>query len=116
MACESANVAIEFALVLPAIAMLLVGTLFTGLVVHAASSLNNAVEQAARCYAVNASQCGSAATVQAYALSRYNGMSQPTFTVSTPSCGHKVSGAVTIAFDVAATSWNVPLSATACYP
>lgn len=96
--------------------MLMVGTLFAGLVVHSAASLNNAVEQAARCYAVNASQCGSAATVQTYAQSRYNGMSQPAFTVATPSCGHQVSGALTIAFDAGVASWSVPLSATACYP
>jgi Flp pilus assembly protein TadG len=109
-------VAVEFALVLPVLAMLMVGTLFAGLLVHSAASLNNAVEQAARCYAVNVSQCDSASTTQAYAQNRYNGVSQPTFTASTPSCGHQVSGTLTLAFDVAVASWSVPLGATACYP
>jgi hypothetical protein len=101
---------------MPILALILVGTLFAGLLVQSAASLNKAVEQAARCYAINVSECSSAATTQAYAQSHYYGLSQPAFTVSTAACGHQVSGTLTIAFDAAVTNWNVPLSATACYP
>src|ERR1700726_2589104 len=112
----SGQTAVEFALVLPALAMLLVGTLYAGLLFYSAAGLHSAVEAAARCYSVSTSQCGSVSATQTYAQSHYHGVSSPTFTASTASCGHQVSATVTIALDASLASWNVPLSATACFP
>jgi Flp pilus assembly protein TadG len=114
--CESGTAAVEFALVFPPFVMFLVGILYACLVVYSAASLHFAVEQAARCYSVNASQCGSASTAQTYAQNKYYGVSSPTFTASTPSCGHQVSATLTLALNAVFTSWNIPLSATACFP
>lgn len=106
----------EFALVLPALASLIVGALYTGLLVYSAAGLQNAVEQAARCYSVNATQCSSASATQSYAQNEYYGIQSPTFTASTQSCGHQVAATVTIPLIAIVASFNVPLSATACFP
>jgi Flp pilus assembly protein TadG len=108
--------ALEFALVLVPLAMLLVGTLYAGLLLYSAAGLHEAVEGAARCYSVSASQCSSASAAQTYAQNLYRGVSSPTFTASIASCGHQVSATVTVALDATLANWNVPLSATACFP
>ena len=106
----------EFALVLPALAMLVVGGLYVGLLVYSAAGLHSAVEQAARCFSVNAGQCNGASATQAYAQNNYYGVGSPTFTASTPSCGHQVSAALTFVLNAAVARWEVPLTATACFP
>lgn len=114
--CDRGATAVEFALVLPALAALVVGGLYTGLVVYSAAGLRSAVEQAARCYSVNVSLCNSASATQTYAQSQYHGINSPTFTASTQSCGHQVAATVTVAFTAVVTNLSVPLSATACFP
>jgi Flp pilus assembly protein TadG len=115
-ACDRGNTAVEFALVLPALAMLVVGGLYTGLLMYSTAGLHNAVEQAARCYSVSKSQCSTASAAQTYAQSSYYGISTPTFTASTQACGHQVSATLDFVLDAAVTSFNVPLTATACFP
>jgi Flp pilus assembly protein TadG len=115
-ACDRGSTAVEFALVLPGLAMLVVGGLYTGLLMYSAAGLHNAVEQAARCYSVNAGQCKSASDAQTYAQNSYYGINTPTFTASTQTCGHQVSATLSFVLDAAVTSFNVPLTATACFP
>lgn len=113
--CERGATAVEFALVFPALALLVIGTMFFCGLLFSAASMHYAVEQAARCYSVNSVTCGDAAATQAYAATRYNGMGKPRFTASVSGCGHHVNATAT--FEVAFVSgWKVPLSATACYP
>jgi Flp pilus assembly protein TadG len=107
---------VEFAIVLPPVLMLLLGTMSASFAVFTAASLHYAVEGAARCYSVNAGQCGSATTTQSYAQSHYLGLSSPTFTASTPSCGHQVNGTLNVVLNAGMAKWNIPLSATACFP
>jgi hypothetical protein len=114
--CDRGNVAVEFALVLPALAMLVVGSLYASLLVYSAAGMHEAVEQAARCYSVNTSRCNSASATQTYAQNIYYGVSSPTFIASTPLCGHQVSATLTFVLNAAIASWNVPLTATACFP
>jgi Flp pilus assembly protein TadG len=116
LACDRASTAVEFALVLPALAALVVGGLYTGLVVYSAAGLHSAVEQAARCYSVNVTQCNSASATQTYAQSQYYGINSPTFTASTQSCGHQVAATVTVEIVAVLADLSVPLSATACFP
>lgn len=108
--------AVEFGLVLPALATLLVGGLYAGLAVYSATGLRSAVEQAARCYSVNSSVCASASATQTYAQTQYYGIESPTFTASIQSCGHQVAATVTIPFIAVVANFNLPLSATACFP
>jgi hypothetical protein len=98
--------------------MFFVGILSACVVIFAASSLHYAVEGAARCYSINSSQCGTALATQSYAQSLYLGPGSPvpTFSASTPSCGHQVTGTLSYALNAGAAQWTIPLSATACYP
>ena len=103
-------------MLLPALAALIVGGIYAGLLVYSIAGLHTAVEQAARCYSVSATQCSDSSTVQTYAQNEYHGISTPTFIVSSASCGHQVSGTVTIAFSAVLTEVSVPVKATSCFP
>jgi Flp pilus assembly protein TadG len=116
LTCNSGTTAAEFGMVLPAVAALIVGGLYTGIVVYSAAGLHTAVEQAARCYSVNVGQCGSESATQTYAQNQYQGVSSPTFTASIQSCGHQVAATVTIPLIAVVENFSVPLSATACFP
>jgi Flp pilus assembly protein TadG len=109
--CTRGTTTVEFAFVAPAMFLLMTATLFLGLLVYSAMGMQSAVEKAARCYSVNAAQCSTASSTQTYAQSNYFGVSSPTFTASTPACGHQVAASLT--FNV---GWSVPLTATACFP
>jgi Flp pilus assembly protein TadG len=116
IACRRGNAAVEFAMLLPVLAALIVGGIYAGLLVYSISGLHTAVEQAARCYSVSATQCSDSSTAQTYAQSQYHGISTPTFIVSSASCGHQVTGTVTIAFSAVLTEVSVPVTATSCFP
>ena len=114
--CQSGATIVEFALIAPALMALVVGGLYTALMMYSAAGLHSAVEDAARCYSVNANVCGSSAAAQTYAQSRYFGIDTPTFTATQVGCGHRVNATLTIAFSAVVTEVKVPLSATACFP
>jgi Flp pilus assembly protein TadG len=116
LTCDSGTTAAEFGMVLPAVAALIVGGLYTGVLVYSAAGLHNAVEQAARCYSVNVNQCGTVSATQTYAQNQYYGVNSPTFTASLQSCGHQVAATVAIPLIAVVESLTVPLSATACFP
>lgn len=114
--CDRGATMVEFALVLPALAALLVGGIYAGLAVYSATGLQSAAEQAARCYSVNASLCSTPSATQAYAKTQYYGIQTPTFSASVQPCGHQVAATVTIPIIAVVENLNVPLSATACFP
>jgi Flp pilus assembly protein TadG len=113
--CERGATATEFAVLFPALVGTLLGIIWASLLAYSAASLHYAVEGAARCYSVG-TQCGSASAAQTYAQARYYGANVPSFTASMAACGHRVSGTVNVAFNLALGNWNVPLSATSCFP
>ena len=108
---------VEFALVVPVFIALVVGGLYACLGVFTETSLQYAVEQAARCASVS-SNCSSSSTTIAYAKSAYNGpvSPAPAFTYSTPACGYSVSGTVSFVFNFGLSQKTVPISASACFP
>lgn len=116
LGCANGNTAVEFALVAPPLFMLLVGGMYSGLLVYSVAGLHHAVEQAARCYSVDTVQCGSADAARTYAQDEYYGVGSPTFSASTAACGHRISASTTFEFNALFTSWSMPLSATACFP
>ena len=109
--------AVEFAMVLPAFAVLIVGTIFVCQLMFETASMKYAVEAAARCAAVNTSTCSSASTTQTYAASKYYGPAHPapTFTASSATCGQNVSASVTYVLKTGITSISIPLTASACF-
>src|SRR5258708_4757780 len=111
--------AIEMAVLLPVLLTFLYGICEFGRALWTQSALEYAVEAAARCAALATASCNDTSSTQTYAASQVNGLTIPSseFTVSTPSCGTKVS--VTHAFDLAVPNlipWNMTLSAQSCHP
>lgn len=111
------GMAVEAALVLPAFAMLVIGVINAGLLAHATNSLHYAVEEAARCYAVNTVLCPTNAAAVTYAQGKYLGPNiDPDFVAAPAACGQSVSATGTFELQVAIASYDVPISASACYP
>lgn len=114
---EGGATAVEFALVLPVFIMLLIGTVSTAHLMFAANSLHFAVEEAARCSAVNQTSCPTEAATVAFAQSRYSGPSPaPDFAASSEGCGRRVTAEGDYTLHLGIAALTVPLSAEACYP
>lgn len=111
--------ALEFAFVAPIAFLLLFGIVELGRTFHTRSALQFAVEQAARCAAVNRTLCGTPGQTQAYAASRMIGASIPSssFTSTQPACGQKVTASVNLAVKLPRPLPQVfTLTAASCYP
>jgi Flp pilus assembly protein TadG len=117
--CRTGGTAVEFAFVAPALLLLLLGIMEVGRLFWCDASLNYAVQQAARCAALQApnSPCPDQASIQANARQAYPQLATATFTVDQKApCGVQVSGQLTYAFLVWPLSKPRPvLSASACH-
>jgi Flp pilus assembly protein TadG len=117
-ACDG-SVAVETAMVLPAFLLLLFAIIESGLLFWTQTSLQAAVEAAARCAVVNTTQCGSTSAIQSYAAAQAVGItvSSSSFNVSQPSCGYQVSISYPFSFIVTQLfSGTVTLNAKSCHP
>lgn len=109
--------AVEFALVFPVLMMLVFGVIGFSMLGGAISAMHYAVEEGARCYAVNKVACGAAGKAETYARDRYLGPQvDPVFVASKTGCGFTVSATATFELDFALIDFDVPLEASACYP
>ena len=109
--------AVEYALVLPLLVTMIMGGIWVGALTLSVSSLDMAVQSAARCAAVDANQCGTASATQAYAQSKYAGLAvSPTFSASSSGCGHTVTGQATFDLNIVPGVGSIPLSTSACFP
>lgn len=109
--------ALELGLVLPMILILIVGLINTSLLASSISGMNFAVQEAARCFAVNKTTCASATAAANFAEARYVGPGvEPDFVANTTGCGHTVQATATYDLDVVFYHFELPLSASACYP
>jgi hypothetical protein len=108
--------AVEFALILPVVLGLTIGGLYLCSILFSFVGMQHAVDRAARCYSVNATQCGSASAALNYAQAHYNGIGTPIFSASTPLCGYRVSASMTIGLPAVISNLSLPLTATACFP
>jgi hypothetical protein len=108
--------AVEFALILQVFLGLTIGGLYLCSILFSFVGMHYAVDRAARCYAVETTQCGSASATLSYAQAHYNGMGRPIFSASTPLCGYQVSASMTIDMPAVISNLSVPLTATACFP
>ena len=116
LVCDQGATAVEFALVMPAFLALVLGGLSVSVLLYSNVSLQDAAEQGARCYSVDSGTCSSASAAQTYAQGFYHGVGAPTFTASTPACGHQVVGSVTLQIAAVLANLSVPLTASACFP
>ncbi len=111
--------AVETAIVLPAFLLFIFAIIEAGLLFWTQSTLQFAVEAAARCAVVNTTQCGSASAIQTYAAAQATGMTIPSssFSVTQPVCGYQVSISYPFSFIVTELfSGTITLNATSCHP
>jgi Flp pilus assembly pilin Flp len=109
--------AVEFGLVLPAFVMLVLGVIGVSQLAYAVSSMNFAVQEAARCSAVNLAVCGSATATETYAAGKYAGPDVAVvFDSTTAGCGHTVNATGEYELNVAFFVYDIPLTASACFP
>lgn len=109
--------AVEFAIVAPIFLLLVIGMLYTCLLLFTMGSMQYAVENGARCAAIKKTVCADVATTISYTNASYYGpVTAPVFTYSTPACGHQVSGSTDFGYDIGIKKLMVPLAASACYP
>ncbi len=110
--------AVEFALVAPVLFLIIFGGVEFGVLLWTQSALHFAVQEAARCASVTPSTCGTAAQIATYAASETTGLniSSSAFTVTTPSCGHKVTASYNYTFVASGLLPFTPtLTAQACF-
>ena len=117
-ACE-ASTAVESAMIFPVFFLLLFGIIEAGILFWTQSTLQFAVEAAARCAVVNSSVCNTTSAIQDYAVSQATGLtvSSSSFSVTSPSCGHQVSVSYPFSSLVPGLiPWTITLNATSCHP
>jgi Flp pilus assembly protein TadG len=113
----SGAAAAEFALVLPILIIMTLGTINGSFMLYAYARLHYAAADAARCRAVKTGVCSDDATTASYALSRLAGpLVSPSFSRSTALCGNTVTGTATFNASTGLTTTPITMQARACYP
>jgi Flp pilus assembly protein TadG len=128
-ACRSGSASVEMGIVLPILTTAIMGTIYAGWLFFSLNVMYFAVDQAARCAAINAPACQAAPlanppATQAqqtanYAVSMTMGLNvtAASFTVAQAGCGMQVSYDYTFTFPVPFTNLlNLSFPARACYP
>jgi Flp pilus assembly protein TadG len=111
------SAAVQFGLVAPSLLLFLFGIIEVGRMLWTMNALHYSVEEAARCASINATTCGSAGKVQAFAAARSGGsFASSVFTASTVGCGNQVSASYPMRLNIPFTSYAVTLTAQSCYP
>jgi Flp pilus assembly protein TadG len=114
------NTAVEFAFLLPVFLVMFLGIIEFSRLLWTQSTLQHAVEAAARYAAINDPTCSSPSQTQNYAAGEVFGQSvaASSFTLSCAACsGTQVAGQVSFVFVVSALfPYNITLNARSCYP
>lgn len=115
------NTAVEFALLAPVFLLMFLGIVEFGRLLWTQSSLQHAVEAAARYAAINYPTCSSTSQTTTYAAGKVFGQTVPAsdFTLTCATCGTRVSATLSFTPVVPALLpflKNITLSAQSCYP
>jgi hypothetical protein len=111
------NAAIEVALTLPPLLLMILGVIEFGRALWLQNALDFSVAEAARCASVNTTQCGTAEAIAAFASARTgSGFDSSMFSAATASCGHSVSASYPMALAIPFAPISVTLTAQACFP
>lgn len=111
--------AVELAIVLPMLLLCMLGLIAFARLVWIRSTLDYAVQSAARCGALGAAACLTADQIKSYAAAQAPGLAltPADVTVATPACGVSVSATVPFVLSVPALSQtSLSLRASACFP
>lgn len=113
------SISVESAIVVPAFLLFIFTIIEASVLCWTQVSLQFSVESAARCAAVNSTTCGTSTAVKTYAAGQMFGLSVPSsdFTVTQPSCGHKVVATYPFNFGLPFVySQTINLAAQSCHP
>jgi Flp pilus assembly protein TadG len=119
LSARHGTTAVEFALLAPALLLILFGAIEFGRLMWTQSALHFAVEEAARCASVTPSVCGTSSQITAFAATAISplNITSTAFTSTSPSCGHQVSASFPYQFVVTGLFPFTPtLTAQACFP
>ena len=109
--------AVEFAMVAPFFIILTVGTFYLCMCLFLIGSLHYAVEQAARCAAIQTTVCTDSSSTVTYAQNNYFGPGgTPSFTYTAAACGNSVSATMNYVWSIGFKQFTLPVSAAACFP
>lgn len=116
-AAREGATAVEFAIVGPVLLLLLFGIIETGRGLWTQNALNYAVEQAARCAAIDKINCGTTTQIRAYAatIAGTNFGSAP-FTYTVAQCGSQVSASYPVTLHIPYVAAALTLTAQSCFP
>lgn len=109
--------AVEFALVASVFFTMLFGAMASSIMGYSVTSMNSAVESAARCRAMGTT-CTDKATTEAYALTKFHNVSGQTAVFSydgLQTCGYQVSATLNYNFNWILSSSTIPFTAKACF-
>src|SRR6266567_3639171 len=114
---RSGHSAVEFAFIAPAMLMFILGIAEVGRVLWLQNALDYSVVGAARCLSNSPSTCASTSQAQTYAASQSGaGFAASVFTVTTASCGNKVTASYPVTLDIPFVNLSATLTSQACYP
>jgi hypothetical protein len=90
--CTAGTVALEYAIILPVLLLLVMGGMDASRAVWSYVTLQRSVQAAARCGAINSTICGSSSQIITRAIAEAWGLSVSprAFTVTSSSCGVRV--------------------------
>jgi Flp pilus assembly protein TadG len=112
---ERGAVAAEFALILAALIVLILGTINAALMIYSTATLHYAAESAARCATVSPSVCTSG-YISTFPYAGVAMATRPTFVLSSQPCGNQVIATATYAFSTGLVTVPVTITAKACRP
>lgn len=110
--------AVEFALVVPLVLLFTVGIIDVGRLLWTQTTLDRAVQAAARCAAVDTTTCGSTTSIKNYAVTQAYGMTvdSSAFSVSTGTSNICVQASLAFQLIIPWVGDTVNLAAKSCYP
>ncbi len=109
--------AVEFALILPSLCLLIFAIVNLSMLMMTTAGLHYATQSASRYASIYTNVHGAApADVQAFGAARYKGMTAaaPVFTLASAACGSQVTATVTYKFITGLFTLSVPMTAVAC--
>ena len=114
---QRAATAVEFAIVVVPLILLLFGTMEFGRALWLLNALHYSSEEAARCASNSTATCGTSSQIQSFAASRSGAdFSVAVFTVSTSApCGNLVTASYPMNLMIPFGSYSVTLQAQSCF-
>ena len=115
---QSGSSVLEFALVAPVMFLLIIGGIYLSLLGYTVASLHYVTEVAARCASLDATNCGTAAGVSAFAQRKFSNFSgsTATFNLTTPTCDYNVASSLNYNLNIGTKTMIIPISSQSCFP